>query len=102
MKIDGSFLSFAPHIFILALVSKFSKSLQDLSASETAVLSRVHHSVSTDTLYRTSHFVWWWSAVWWEGQNDFIQGADILYEHAPFQEVPRSFQMIGVDTELCR
>lgn len=60
------------------------------------------------TVYRqihyrgTSHVVWWWSAVWWDGQNDFIQGADILYEHAPFQEVPRSFQMIGVDTELCR
>lgn len=25
-----------------------------------------------------------------------------LYEHTNFQEAPRSFQMAGVDTELCR
>lgn len=56
----------------------------------------------TDALYQTSRYVWWWSVVWCDSRNDIIQGADILNENAPSQEVPRSFQMIGVDTELRR
>lgn len=35
------------------------------------------------------------------GKN-IIKGADILNKIAPSQEVPRSFEMIDVDTELWR
>lgn len=38
--------------------------------------------------------------VWPDTLNDITQGADILYEHAPFREVPRSLQMM-VLTQGC-
>lgn len=64
--------------------------------------NKTNVSIPTDTVYRTGRFVWCWSVACWVGPNDIIQGADRLYEYTPVQEVPRSFQMIGVDTELRR
>lgn len=60
-----------------------------------------YDSLLIDALYQTSRYgggLWCGEMV---GKN-IIKGADILNENAPSQEVPRSFQMIDVDTELWR
>lgn len=78
-------------IYHLHLVFKCSKSI-DLSTSETTVLC-CFLSILADILKGKSRCMVVVSGVVW-CQNDINQGADMLHEHAHFQEVPRSFRWL--------